>query len=72
MDVVETVSDPVVSVNQAPIAGSGISRTTNEDKADFTIDLLSERGVTDPNGDPFTVTNFAVTSGEPIGNFVIR
>ena len=64
VDVVETVSDPVVVLaNQAPIAGSGISRTTNEDKADFTIDLLTEGGVTDPNGDPLTVTNFAVTSG---------
>jgi hypothetical protein len=63
--IVETVNEPVpVSVNQAPNAGSTISRSTNEDKADFKINLLSEAGATDPDGDALSVKNFVVTSGD--------
>jgi hypothetical protein len=61
--VIETVSNQIIApVNLAPTAGSGISRTTNEDKSDFTINLLE--GVTDPDGDALSVRNFSVTSGE--------
>ena len=51
-------------VNKVPNAGSTISRSTNEDKADFTINLLSEAGATDPDGDVLSVNNFVVTSGD--------
>ena len=63
--IVETVNEAApVSVNKVPNAGSTISRSTNEDKADFTINLLSEAGATDPDGDVLSVKNFVVTSGD--------
>ncbi|QEG02501.1 Serine-aspartate repeat-containing protein D precursor [Stieleria maiorica] len=70
------VTDGTVSLNQTatvtitggadtPIPGPDISLTLNESDAARTVDLL--QGSSDPNGDPLSVTNATIRSGDARG-----
>ncbi|MEO1615076.1 MAG: cadherin-like domain-containing protein [Planctomycetota bacterium] len=64
-DAIVRLSTGAVGVNNPPIVDGPISQVTNEDAADFSINLLE--GASDPDDDTLSVTDFSFTSGDTMG-----
>ncbi|MEL6815298.1 MAG: cadherin-like domain-containing protein, partial [Cyanobacteria bacterium J06598_3] len=61
----QTATITIEGTNDAPVITGPVIRDSTEDTAAFSLELLA--GTTDPEGQPLTVSNFVVTSGDDTG-----